>query len=401
VPTPAPAVAAPLPTPAVEQATSFKKDLGSASSKPDDDADAANGAALPEWAPIAALVAAALVVIVIAVNVFTAPSPQPAPAVRAPAAPVVVKVEEETPPPVKETPPPVKTVPKPASPAAAKPSPPPAAPQAVAQPTRKPEELPFARQVASGAASGLRAAADLLPQAERAVEQSAPAINSGLQKIATGDPDQALPVIGSAVATGADAAARTGLKLFSSGLGVIADSLPVVGQVAGDAFDAALPTIQSGVRSSAEAARSFANSLPAPSDPNNIGEAILPNVLKGTASGLEVIADVAPTAEKAISYAAGKALPVLQSGLKATSQVSADAADAKTPDAAQVAGALKSVGVDPSDVANKAANLAREAAEKASKKVAEIQGAKSSSLAEVAPSLSTPSRLAGVAGTAP
>jgi len=147
----------------------------------------------------------------------------------------------------------------------------------------------------------------------------------------------------------------------------------MAGQVAGFVTDAALPTVQAGAHASAEAARTWAGDLSSPgalpAGSPEIAQQVLPGVLNAAASGLDVLASGAPAAKQALTYAADKAMPVVQNLLRASSQVSGDVAKADLPTEAEIAASLRSVNVDPDHLATQAQDVLQKAAAKVSERV--------------------------------
>eukprot|EP00443_Scrippsiella_acuminata_P016502 CAMPEP_0115241534 /NCGR_PEP_ID=MMETSP0270-20121206/38479_1 /TAXON_ID=71861 /ORGANISM="Scrippsiella trochoidea, Strain CCMP3099" /LENGTH=475 /DNA_ID=CAMNT_0002656557 /DNA_START=46 /DNA_END=1473 /DNA_ORIENTATION=+ len=343
-------------------------------------------AGLPSWQLFApAAVVALFTAVSVAITAITAPPPRPAgpAAVRAPATAVVLKAETSQAP--SSAPRPAATLSRPAPAPVPVPAPAPA-PAPAQAPVRAPAapvatkpspsaatEFNLARTIAGATASGLRAAADLLPQAELALERQAPALEGGLRTVAAGKPEETLPVVGRAVATGAEAAARTGLKVASTGLGVAAETLPSAAQAVNFVVEAAMPSVMSGAHASADAARAMATQMSSPGNlPANtpdVARQVLPVLFNGAAAGLDMLIDGAPAAKQAVSYAAEKALPIVQSALRVSSEVSGDAASMPLPDSVQVTKSLKSVGIDPERLAAEAGDLARQAAAKAAERL--------------------------------
>jgi len=261
-------------------------------------------------------------------------------------------------------------------------------------------EFDWARKFSSSTASGLRVAADLLPQAELELERQGPAIQGSLRTIASGDAEKALPVVGRALTSGAEAAARTGLRLVSSGLGMAADGLPAAGNAVNSAVEAAMPSVMSGAHASADAARAMAIKMASPGGlPANTPEMardMLPGLLNGAASGLEMFAEGAPSAKQAVAYAADKAMPVLQTALRVSSELSADAASVPLPDEAQVTTSLRAMGVDPQRLTVQAGDFARQASASAAKAAEQLPA----NAAKVAEQLPLPKRKAPMVATA-
>lgn len=337
----------------------------------------------PSWAPFAAVGAVLLAVGLFVSNVLYAPTPERrAPAVEPRAAATVVRVQQaEAPAPKATLAPSPKPAPAPAPAAALPPAPvqavPSVVPVAPAAPVLSEPGANWGKRLAGWLATGLRTAADRLPETELALELEAPVVESGLQWALEIRPENAgtkametMPVLGSAVAKGAEVVARTGLQLGAYGLNFVSEELPEAGQVAQATTIKALPTIQSGVRASADASRALASSAaelskPAawPSKvPQEVRQVVSksPVALNAAASVLDTAATAAPGAENFAAYLAGKALPVVRALLESASEISADAASMPAPERVplpevkQVADAFRAVGVDPDQLASEA-----------------------------------------------
>jgi len=246
------------------------------------------------------------------------------------------------------------------------------------------KELPLARSAVNITASGLRALADTLPGVERTLEGAVPSIEKKLQWTAGINEsnvqekvNEVLPIVGGVAARGAEATLKTGLEVGSLGLKIIGDNLPAAGTALKSAVDLAMPSVLGGARDAADNARNLAkqaavlepDALPSniPLDIREKAAALArlsPFLLSGTGSAIDLLADVAPKAEEAVTYGAKAALPVLQAALGTAANVSSDLSKVEAkdlpalPDQAQLEGALKAVGVDPSKVAAGAQELA-------------------------------------------
>jgi len=232
----------------------------------------------------------------------------------------------------------------------------------VAAPAQQDLDLSWARTLSSSAAGVLRSAADLLPVVEKAVEVTAPVVIGGIQTIIFNADENTLPLLGQAVASGAQLAARAGLQVASTGLGVAAGALPVAGQAVNWAIDASMPAFQNAAHSSADALRKFADGASrsgAAGEPDLLRQG-LAGVLAGVSAAVDGAGDGAPAAKRALDYLGEAALPVAQALLKSSSEVAGDAARAPLPDTSALTGPLQAAAVDAGRFAAQAGGKALE-----------------------------------------
>lgn len=142
---------------------------------------------------------------------------------------------------------------------------------------------------------------------------------------------------------------------------VAADGLPAAGSAVNSVVESAMPSVMSGAHASADAARAMAVKMASSGALPANAQQLLPGVLNGAASGLDMFVDGAPAVKQAVTYVADKAVPVVQAALRVSSQVSADAAGMPLPNEAQVTTSLRAVGVNPQQLTAQAGDLARQA----------------------------------------
>eukprot|EP00438_Fugacium_kawagutii_P008417 Skav234463 [mRNA] locus=scaffold1647:194440:195981:+ [translate_table: standard] len=232
-------------------------------------------------------------------------------------APTIVSVQ--TPAPVPAVPAPV-VVPEIQKPKASNPAPATSAPS------------PFGQGLANSAANTLRSIADVLPGAEKAVEDELPVVQSAIQWASGVNADNApqkvendlLPAVGKA----AEGALRLGLQVGAGGLDFLGQNLPAAEKALGKVVDTGLPLAQSALREAASSARQVASegiSIGDSSNPYLQGAAsAVPGVLNATASVLDATADSAPAVKSAVGYVADAATPVAQAALSAASDLAKD-----------------------------------------------------------------------------
>eukprot|EP00931_Biecheleriopsis_adriatica_P023127 TRINITY_DN14680_c0_g1_i1.p1 TRINITY_DN14680_c0_g1~~TRINITY_DN14680_c0_g1_i1.p1 ORF type:complete len:462 (-),score=96.01 TRINITY_DN14680_c0_g1_i1:71-1456(-) len=223
----------------------------------------------------------------------------------------------------------------------------------------------WARSLANSGASTLRKVADGLPAAERALEselpQALPNIERGLKWASEVTPENApeklrgdvLPAAGKV----AEQTVRLGLRLGAGGLDLAADNLPAAGAALQSLAVKGVPLAQSALSAAADGSRALADKAAevAASESSTIENPTLrslvgaaPQLLKGTASGLDTLSSAAPQIESVAAYAGEKILePLLQATLKAGAVLADSASDAPAPnikaeDIEKAANSLKS-----------------------------------------------------------
>eukprot|EP00931_Biecheleriopsis_adriatica_P042686 TRINITY_DN24341_c0_g1_i1.p1 TRINITY_DN24341_c0_g1~~TRINITY_DN24341_c0_g1_i1.p1 ORF type:complete len:371 (-),score=120.38 TRINITY_DN24341_c0_g1_i1:77-1189(-) len=198
-----------------------------------------------------------------------------------------------------------------------------------------------ANELTSTLANGLRVVADNLPKAEQALEQGETSAEAALrwagelkadnaaEKVA----EDAVPLAGQIAAQ----AAKFALKAGSSALDFAAQNLPAAGEALESATMKLMPAVQAGSREAAGALRDLAKQAAVDAQQKQgtgLDEAFIrssPDLLAGAASGLDSLADLLPEAERIAAYGGKTITPLLQAGLRATSEVAKDAADIPLP----------------------------------------------------------------------